>query len=558
MLNLTLFLFTYILIIFSVLGYGVFFEKIFYDKSNSVSNIGYTGLIGVFFLIIYSYFSHFFIAHGYFHNVLVLLLGLIIFFYFSSVLFKKLDKFFFTIFILLFFGLILFKTHDDFPYYHFPYTYYLVENKLVIGVGQFNHGFKTPSSIFYLNSLFYLPVVKYYTFYFSAVIIMGFSNLVIISKIIEKIKEKNIDNLFYFYLIIIIFINIFFYRIQEHGTDRSAQILIFLIFVELLIFVKFQKNNIRNISNLFLLLGLVISLKSFYILYGLILFPILFILIKEKKLSLIKDNLSNKFFLSFLLLLILIVSVNFFNSGCLVYPVSQLCFDLQWSLGPNQAEHMNQWYQQWSKAGASPNFRVENPEIYIKNFNWVSNWINIYFFNKVSDFLLGIIFLALIMVITFYKSKRANLIINKNNLLIYFSFLILFLEWFYNHPALRYGGYCLISIILFYPISVLLAKFNNSFLEINKKVSILFIITIIIFVGRNISRISDEYKQYAYNPIKNVYYRIDESHFRIEKGLKKIINNYKNCEMKNIKCDKESSIIVKKTITNNYKLIIKK
>ena len=55
-------------------------KKIFYDKSNSVSNIGYTGLIGVFFLIIYSYFSHFFIAHGYFHNVLVLLLGLIIFF----------------------------------------------------------------------------------------------------------------------------------------------------------------------------------------------------------------------------------------------------------------------------------------------------------------------------------------------------------------------------------------------------------------------------------------------------------------------------------------------
>ena len=165
---------------------------------------------------------------------------------------------------------------------------------------------------------------------------MGFSNLVIVSRIIEKIKEKNIDKIFYFYLIKIIFINIFFYRIQEHGTDRSAQILIFLIFVELLIFVQFQKNNTKNISNLFLLLGLVISLKSFYTLYGLILFPILFILIKEKKLFFIKDNLSNKFFLSFLILLILIVSVNFFNSGCLVYPVSQLCFDLQWSLDPTK------------------------------------------------------------------------------------------------------------------------------------------------------------------------------------------------------------------------------
>ena len=40
------------------------------------------------------------------------------------------------------------------------------------------------------------------------------------------------------------------------------------------------------------------------------------------------------------------------------------------------------------KGGATPNFRVENPEIYIKNLNWVSNWIDIYFFNKVSDFLL--------------------------------------------------------------------------------------------------------------------------------------------------------------------------
>ena len=25
--------------------------------------------------------------------------------------------------------------------------------------------------------------------------------------------------------------------------------------------------------------------------------------------------------------------------------------------------------QQWSKAGAAPNFRVENPELYIQNFN---------------------------------------------------------------------------------------------------------------------------------------------------------------------------------------------
>ena len=54
---------------------------------------------------------------------------------------------------------------------------------------------------------------------------------------------------------------------------------------------------------------------------------------------------------------------------------------------------MNDWYQQWSKAGAGPNYRVDDPENYIKGFNWGSNWFDKYFFNKVSDFLAGILFL---------------------------------------------------------------------------------------------------------------------------------------------------------------------
>ena len=57
---------------------------------------------------------------------------------------------------------------------------------------------------------------------------------------------------------------------------------------------------------------------------------------------------------------------------------------------------MKEWYELWSKGGAGPNFRIDNPEEYIKNFNWISNWIDIYFFNKVSDFILGIILLICI------------------------------------------------------------------------------------------------------------------------------------------------------------------
>ena len=74
---------------------------------------------------------------------------------------------------------------------------------------------------------------------------------------------------------------------------------------------------------------------------------------------------------------------------------------------------MNDWYELWSKAGANPNFRVQNPEQYILGFNWIGNWIDKYFFNKVSDFLLGIIFLSLViftcLIRTYISILAANL-----------------------------------------------------------------------------------------------------------------------------------------------------
>ena len=47
---------------------------------------------------------------------------------------------------------------------------------------------------------------------------------------------------------------------------------------------------------------------------------------------------------------------------------------------------MKTWYELWSKAGASPNYRVENVDVYLSGLNWVSNWIQNHFFNKISDY----------------------------------------------------------------------------------------------------------------------------------------------------------------------------
>ena len=82
-----LFLF-YSLIILAVLGYGLFFERLIYGN-NKVDKLGYTGLLGIFFLIIYSYISHFFLSHNLFHNSLVIIIGLIISIFYVLKIYKN-------------------------------------------------------------------------------------------------------------------------------------------------------------------------------------------------------------------------------------------------------------------------------------------------------------------------------------------------------------------------------------------------------------------------------------------------------------------------------------
>ena len=46
-------------------------------------------------------------------------------------------------------------------------------------------------------------------------------------------------------------------------------------------------------------------------------------------------------------------------------------------------------------------------------FNWVPNWIDEYFFNKISDFLLGLIFISLLsLTLVIYKSKKMMIIVD--------------------------------------------------------------------------------------------------------------------------------------------------
>ena len=469
----------YWLIIFSIIGYGLLFNKIFLRSESQ--NLGFIGIYGIFSLLLISYISSFFLPHTQIFNLAVLSLGLINFFINKVIFDKELKKIIFIFGFLIIF-IFISKNHDDFSYYHFPYTHLLTEYSGIIGLGNFTHGFKTSSSIFYLSSLWNLPFIEYYLFHISPVFFLGFSNLILFNKIEKFLKNNDTNYILYLSIFCIIFINIFFYRLAEHGSDRSAMILIIILIIELLDLNNKSKNILEEslFLKLFILITLIISLKNFYILYLILLLPILIGFI-NKKYSLL-FFMKNKVTYLCLTFILILFTVSFFNTGCVIYPVKILCFEkYSWAIPLSEVDLLNNWYQQWAKGGASPEHRVENPILYIQNFNWVKNWFEVYFFNKVSDYLLGLLFLSLIIFLTFYSKKVKNISKPKFTF-IYIILVFLTCEWFYFHPALRYGGYHLIAILIFIPLSIFLSKYVQNINLFKKKFYILIILTIFIFL----------------------------------------------------------------------------
>ena len=553
--NYLIFFISYFLIVLSVIGHGFLAIKL---SRINISNdeIGFVGLVGIFFLILYSYLTHFFISHGYLHNIIFLSIGIISLYNFRSKVFNKQNiTYIFCVFSIIFLAFIIFKTHDDFGYYHFPYSYYLNKFSMIIGIGPLNLGFRTPSSIFYLNSLFYFPYIEYYLYHISVILIMGFSNIILISNIKNHLEKEKNNQFFFLNLLTFIFINIFFYRIAEHGTDRSAQILIFLF----IIYILSLRGNYKNFENilpkLIILLGIIISIKSFYVLYLIFLIPLIYYLFLDKKKNLIPKIFNNSLIYLSIFLGFCVVLVYFFNTGCLLYPIQQTCITaVEWAIPKTEVSELNTHYQWWSKAGGGPGYRSSiEPEIYIQNFNWVSNWIDRYFFNKVSDFLLSLTFVSIIFILMF---KSGKLKLKKSsfqyNSIYFYLILLLFFEWFLQHPSLRYGGYIIISLIFFIPLSFYLSKYKiqNNF---KLKVVSLCLLTVLIFLGRNIDRIIYENKFYKANFKENMFFYTDKIHFRIDDQLNEFSKNFQDCNLDKDKCINKKDFVIKKS---NGKLII--
>ena len=522
MINLPLLYFGYIIILFSIIGFGYLSTKLLSIRLS----IGELGLSGILFMTILSYITNLFVSHGFIHNSIFLVIGLFCFLLISKKkLFRKKIKLILLVSSILFIGILMYKTHDDFFYYHFPYTISLIEFKKIFGVGNLEHGFRTPSSIFYLNSLFYLPILEKSLINSGAIYFLIFSNIFLIQKIFNQIKNKKFNFIFILSLFSLLFINTIFYRLAEHGTDRSALILIFILAIYYLEGTNRKLNKInfqQYYQKILIMIMLIISLKSFYLIYTIFIFILFFefrkILFTGK---FYKRILLNRVSFYFLIGIIIFIFTIFSNTGCLIYPASFSCIEsFSWSIPKKEVIAMKTWYELWSKAGASPTYRIEDVEFYLSGLNWFPNWVQNHFFNKISDFLLSLVLILIISLIFILKFKKVKLS-KKNFYLFYATVLLLLLEWLLNHPALRYGGFTLIALSIFIPLSIFFESRLNLNLKLKNKIIFLILLSFTVFSIKNIDRIFKESDKYKYNPLINAHYYIDNDTYHFNKLLLK-------------------------------------
>ena len=155
----------------------------------------------------------------------------------------------------------------------------------------------------------------------------------------------------------------------------------------------------------------------------------------------------------------------------------------------------------------------------------------------------------------FRSKQKKPLFIFKGEKFIYFIILILFFEWFYNHPALRYGGYQLLCLLLFLPVSNILSSKKN-LKNVLFKTNVLLVIALTIFISRNINRLINENTKYGFNPLINPVYRITDNNFLVHNKFREIINNKFFCNSDENLCVDNTDIDVKEKY--GYKVFYRK
>ena len=483
-------------------------------------SLGEHGLIGFLFIYFLTLIFHFFISI----NDL-----LIYFFYISLIIFllkniksifnlKKTN--FLTIIIIISVFLVLSITnnhHDDLYIFQLPIINYMQNHKIVFGLINLNDFIGQGHSFYEIMSFFKIPVYENRAYFLLPIIFVNFF-VIFLYEILKNEKKHLVKYFIYFVLALLI---IRFSRSKEYGTDLPILCLLFYIQINFFRFLYSKEIEFFSKSILASLFCIILKLYGILSIFYLLAFmPVL-----KKDVFLVFNKKKYLFFLTSIFLLTILK--NIVVSGCLFYPISDICFDKKhasWSISKEIADKRNEFY----------NAQVKGWRSYTKNINGgnfisAKDYLEKNFIEKfrglksdkdsekiITGFVLITIF---ILIATFSKNKIKIYKLQKtSNSIILILLFLPFLIWLIKFPQSRYGYFSYIACLFFYISHQL---FNLG--EINKKLlTSLFSILLIFLLTKNFSRI---YKEINNNPNNYTYYPIKE--FRKDDFKTIFINNVK-------------------------------
>lgn len=528
--------------------YGEILNK-FLFKNHNLSNTNQiikNFFFGIYLLSIISLLIHFFLPLNKLVNTFILLLPYIFLLYFKFNFFnKKILKFctiisIFSVFLIVYSNI----NRPDAALYHLPFTSYLNEHKIIFGINNLHFRFGFTSIIQYLsainNNLFFnnngiiIPlsvICLFFTLFFFRNCLIG-------------IKKKKFDEKFIFSFLIIIFITFKINRYSGFGNDAIAHLSFFYL---LYIFIKyFFKRSIYK--NLYIILAISIFTflnKNTYILALIIPFTLIVISKLKNYKNLI--NYKNIFVISLLLLWLI---KNLIISGCLIYPISFTCVEkFSWT-DKNDTIERSISTEAWSKGWPDRDKNIIiNEKKFIKEFNWLKTWKKKNL-KKIINILSSYIFILIIAYLCLRSSNKKF----KNKKLFIFLLIYLFfcnLLFLFKFPTFRYGSSYTISLIV---IIFIFLKNNFNYKKTFLIINILVYLLPLIYIGKQLFRITTGKKNYINEPWPNIY-SLDNSKIFDKKIIfsKERLNIYYS----DYECGYSKSICINYKIRNNIKIITK-
>ncbi len=491
-------MFTVFFLSFLIVITTVPFSKILInDNQNTFYSYSKELIFGIVFLTFIALLLNFFIELNIYVTSTVLLISLTFLIKFRNCYFNK--KFIiFSILQSIFITILILESNvyrPDAGLYHLPYIGILNSEKILIGVSNIHFRYGHTSIIQYLSAIHNNLINLDNGIVFAQALVASSVTLSFLYQLKIYSEKQYYDFHFYYLLFTSIYIAYKMNRYSEYGNDAPAHFLFFYLISELIIFRKNFSN--KEYLNQLILTFFIISNK-------ITLIPILvFNLIGLKKLNIKKFFFNKKFFFLVIFLFIWFFK-NILTSGCLIYPIKQLCFDgLLWT-DLNTIEKVGISSEAWTKGISDINNNNILEKEFIKKFNWIEAWLSKHFLYILKILFPYLLFLFVIFfILSYYKEKKLAKTESVYLIYIILSFITI-LFWFFKAPLYRYG-YSLIIVFISLAATHAAFRFSYKLSFMNKFSKIIIFLCISTIFSKNVIRIANNDNSYFNYPWPKFY-----------------------------------------------------